>query len=121
MNIREWPKNDETLESSLMFPLPEELGIIKNVRVHIKLDDGTYVKIDAIYQCSIEGQLPTPDIFKENTNEKIEIINNRFAVFGMVYQVQNESFLNGTFCITFKAWKDENLTSYYTKEKKFNI
>ena len=121
MNIREWPKNDESLESSLMIPLPEELGIIKNVQVHIKLDENGNIPIDAIYQYSIDGELPTPNIFKENTKERIKIISNRFAIFGIIYQIQNESFLNGAFYITFAAWKNEELILYYTDEKKFNI
>lgn len=121
-NIREWPKNDESLETSLMIGLPEELGIIQQVRVHINLDNGTYICIDAIYQCSVERlNFSLPIIFKEETKEKILINNANIAIFGIIYQIENEAFLNGSFYTTFEAWKNEYLGHYFTETIKFDI
>lgn len=118
--IKEWPKNDYSLESSLMIGLPEELGIIEQVRVHIKLENGTYIPVNATYLFSSELK-EKPIIFQEDTKDLVKLTGNNFAIFGIIYQIIDENYFSGSFCITFASWKDEKLNHYYTEEKNFNI
>ena len=127
--IREWPKNSLSIETSLVFGLPETLGIInqENVWVHIHLKNNLYVPINAEYCYSyplskLDIKLPT--IFYEDTKQIVEVNTTKessIAYFGIIYECKHESFLNGSFCITFTGWKDEILTYYYTAKKEFSL
>lgn len=127
--IREYPKNLSNIETSMIFGLPEELGIIhqENVSVHIQLNTGIYIPINAKYCFSyplstINIELPT--IFYEDTKQIVEInttVESTIAYFGIIYECKNESYLNGSFCITFAGWKNDTLTYYYTTSKSFSL
>lgn len=127
--IKDWPKNDYSLETSLIFGLPEMLGIMeqKDVWVHIRLNNDIYVPINAIYQYSYCSELEGaewPTIFYEGTEEIVELkdySNKMTALFGIIYPIKDTSYLNGKFCITFSGWKNNTLKWYYTEEKVFKI
>lgn len=126
---KEWPKNSTNIETSMIFALPEILGIIhqENVWVHIQLDTGKYIPINAKYCFSyplstINIEIPT--IFYEDTKQIVEIQTipeSTLAYFGIIYECKDQTYSKGTFCITFSAWKEDNLTYYYTAQKTFSL
>lgn len=126
MANRKWPQNDYSLESSLMFGLPEILGFMdqKDVWVHVNLINGIYVPINAIYLYSSE-MAEWPKIFYEGTQEEPVVLkttnNITTSIFGIIYSLKNVSYSKGTFCITFSGWKNNTLTQYYTEKINFDL
>ncbi|MCI8641275.1 MAG: hypothetical protein HFJ59_05340 [Clostridia bacterium] len=117
------------IQAILPIALPEVLGIIDNVWVHITLSNKILsLKVESYPEqryYSTTG-LEWPTIFNEDTKETVQLKvneNDEFntSVFGIIYTCYDETFLKGSFTVTFNAWKDESLRSYYTETKLFEI
>ena len=118
-------------ETSLLIALPEELGILDNVWVHITLSNGRYVPIEAklcphFRHYSEKGE-EWPKLYEENTNKLLsnwEIDKNgepNTTVFGIIYTCYDKDFFKGSFVVTFTSWKEEILRSFYTETVSFDL
>lgn len=118
-------------ETSLTISLPEELGIIDNVWVHITLLNNTYIPLKAKLYSHFRHYSRTgeewPKLYDENTKQQITNwkINKdgkpNTTVFGIIYKCYDRTFFKGSFVITFTSWKCEVLKYYYTERKYFDL
>lgn len=120
-----------TFETTLEFALPEELGILDNVYVHVQLENGHNISIPAIHEFRYhsENGIEWPIIFNDETKRPVQILNElkdyptelNSSFFGIIYTGVDESYQKGSFCITFTGWKDDTLTWYYTNRTFFSL
>ncbi len=118
-------------ETSLLISLPEELGILGNVWVHITLSNGRYVPIEATlcphFRHYSETGAEWPNLYNEDTKQQLfnwEINKNgepNTTVFGIIYTCYDSSFFKGSFVVTFTSWKEEILRSFYTETVSFDF
>lgn len=100
--------------------LPEDLGIIGNIVVHLETNDGNYD--------IPESEVSHISHYKSvNGSEWMEIFNNDTKITNFeTLKSSTFSFpidiwdgLNGTFYLTFTAWRNDTLTYYYTGKRQF--
>lgn len=115
-------------ETSLEFSLPEELGYLENVTVHIQLKDGRNIPIKARHELRYHSTgKEWPKIFEKTSRNLISnwnIIDNNepnSSMFGIVYECYDKNFLNGSFYISFTGWKYSDSTEYYTETISFSL
>lgn len=115
-------------ETSLEFSLPEELGFLKNVIVHIQLEDGRNIPIVATHELRYHSTgKEWPIIFNKFSNEPISNWNitggdePNSSMFGIIYECYDKGYLNGSFYISFTGWKYDNSTDYYTETRTFSL
>lgn len=118
-------------ETSLPISLPEELGIIDNVWVHITLSTGQYLPLKAQLYSHFRHYSETgeewPKLYDEYT--KLPVSNLEIAkdgkpnttVFGIIYKCYNRTFLKGSFVVTFNSWKEGVLKAFYTETVQFDL
>lgn len=119
-------------ETSLPIALPEELGILGNVFVHITLSNGQYFPLKADLYPNLRYYSNTgeewPKIYDE-INKQQQIFRNpgkalkefNTSVFGIIYTCYNINFLKGRIVVTFTSWKEEMLSHYYTEKIYFDL
>jgi len=117
--------------TSLPIALPEELGIIDNVYVHLTLSNNRYVQIKANSYQELRYHSNTgeewPKLFDETTKKQLsnwKIEDNdepNTSVFWIIYTCYDESYMAGSFVVTFTSWKDEQLKYFYTEKVHFNL
>lgn len=118
-------------ETSLEFSLPEKLGILDNVWVHVQLENGQNISIPAIHEFRYysENGIEWPMIFNDETKKPVPILSAsevclnepNSSFFGIIYTGVDASYLKGSFCITFTGWRNEMLTKYYTDRTFFSL
>lgn len=118
-------------ETSLLVSLPEELGILDNVWVHITLSNGRYIPIKADlcldFRHYSEDGAEWPILYDEDTKQQISNWNinkngdPNTTVFGIVYTCYDRTFLKGSFVVTFTSWKNECVKSFYTEMVTFDL
>lgn len=118
-------------ETTLVFALPEELGIFDNVYVHVQLENGQNISIPATHEFRYHSDngIEWPMIFNDETKKPVAILNEskdcltepNSSFFGIIYTGFDRSYAKGSFCITFTGWKDEKLTRYYIEQKPFSL
>ena len=113
---------------TLNMAIPNGIGLMEIVWLHITLKNGKYVPIKGIYlfQYPSHNGKEWPKIFDENTKKKIstiDAVNNIFnsSEFSFQFEAYDNSYYQGTYVCTFTI----NEKSYYTERycfsfKKFN-
>ncbi len=95
--------------------LPEDLGIIDNVLAHIQIGDEKR-EVTTIWHTgryiSMNGT-EWSKIFCDNDNHQITEYQTLKSC-SFAFPIEIWDLIEGSFYLTFTAWKDENLTFYHT-------
>lgn len=107
---------------TLNMALPNGIGLMENVWLHITLENGRYVPIKGkdLFQYYSHSGNEWPKIFNESTKREINIssaINNIFnsTEFSFSFECYDSSYWHGTYVCTFTI----NGKGFYTEERSF--
>lgn len=98
--------------------LPEDLGIIENISVHLETNEGDYV-IKEISHISRYKSINGSEWLNVYNNDNIITSFETLKSSAFSFPIEIWDGLKGSFYLTFTGWKDNTLTYYYTEKRQF--